>query len=432
MKTKSLIFMTILLSGVLLSPMLLIGITSSQFPTEPPGAYSVWGDLNDDGKIDILDIVWLAGRYGTTGTPVNKTELLYNVNATLDEIRDQISSSQVQILPYDWLAKLTWEADEDGLQLISPSDFTNLYYGVKTENLDSTNSTTFADGLDSNGDCIYFAKSVDEFAGPSVNQSIWTLGYSGEAALPYIRDGKLYMGSSSNAGHPTNELWSWANGSLAPDYALGTKDKEILIKIDGYLHVPSGYSGNPFIRISLGDSSSVVELLRWSGNAGYFEAYIKVEILGYPVARANVYVNGALARQNIDLISLSHWYLQFFTHADGGTPNTAELNVHHVRCVVGDSHQTAFFSKEQTTDSNITAVLFFAKRENNGGSFIYQISADNGLHYETIIPGELHTLTYPGNTLIVKIIGVEPSTPDGTKENNTPTLSAWAVVWNPS
>jgi len=54
----------------------MVGVTMFDFPPDPPGEYSPWGDLNDDGNIDIFDIVWLAGRFSTTGTPMNKTELL--------------------------------------------------------------------------------------------------------------------------------------------------------------------------------------------------------------------------------------------------------------------------------------------------------------------------------------------------------------------
>jgi hypothetical protein len=64
------------LGTIAISSFLMVGMTMSDFPPDPPGVYSPWGDLNDDGIIDIFDIVWLAGRFSTTGTPMNKTELL--------------------------------------------------------------------------------------------------------------------------------------------------------------------------------------------------------------------------------------------------------------------------------------------------------------------------------------------------------------------
>ena len=36
----------------------------------PPTGYCPWDDLDDDGDIDIFDIVEIAGRYGTTGEPL--------------------------------------------------------------------------------------------------------------------------------------------------------------------------------------------------------------------------------------------------------------------------------------------------------------------------------------------------------------------------
>ena len=86
MKIKPLI----LLVTLVLTSFVLVGVTISEFPPELTGTYSPWGDLNDDGVINIFDIVWLTGRYKETGTPVNKTALLYNVSDTFTEILSQI------------------------------------------------------------------------------------------------------------------------------------------------------------------------------------------------------------------------------------------------------------------------------------------------------------------------------------------------------
>lgn len=114
-KVASFVMVTILFSS-----MFLIGITTSQystteFPHDPPRVYSPWGDLNDDGNIDIFDVVWLAGRYNTIGTPVNKTELLYNVSDRLAELRSQIddlewqSRLEISLLPTGAWVPLQWE-----------------------------------------------------------------------------------------------------------------------------------------------------------------------------------------------------------------------------------------------------------------------------------------------------------------------------------
>ncbi len=45
--------------------------------------YDPWYDINDDGKIDIKDVAGVASKFGTTGTAINKTELLLELNATI-------------------------------------------------------------------------------------------------------------------------------------------------------------------------------------------------------------------------------------------------------------------------------------------------------------------------------------------------------------
>jgi hypothetical protein len=80
---------------VLVAVLVTFCITSVLFAVKPIGSqttfqYDPWADLNDDGIIDIFDLVNLANKYGTTGDPVNKTALLYNVNATLTELLSRI------------------------------------------------------------------------------------------------------------------------------------------------------------------------------------------------------------------------------------------------------------------------------------------------------------------------------------------------------
>lgn len=56
-------FGEIMLVTVLLASSLLVGLTSSA------SVYDPWCDLDEDGDIDIFDIVRMAGIYGTTGEP---------------------------------------------------------------------------------------------------------------------------------------------------------------------------------------------------------------------------------------------------------------------------------------------------------------------------------------------------------------------------
>ena len=68
-----------------LTATLLVGVTSS-------AEYDPWCDMDDNGLIDIVDLVSLAIRFGEEGTPINKTELLFEVNATYSKLLSQIKS----------------------------------------------------------------------------------------------------------------------------------------------------------------------------------------------------------------------------------------------------------------------------------------------------------------------------------------------------
>ena len=76
MKTSVLTLASLLLGVVLLVTPFVVGLTTSEFSPEPPGVYSAWADMDDDGDIDIFDLVWMSSRYATTGVPSK------NVNVT--------------------------------------------------------------------------------------------------------------------------------------------------------------------------------------------------------------------------------------------------------------------------------------------------------------------------------------------------------------
>ena len=61
---------------------LFIGVTSS-------ATYDPWCDVNDDGIIDIVDLVNLGIRFGEEGTPINKTALLLELLERVEELENQ-------------------------------------------------------------------------------------------------------------------------------------------------------------------------------------------------------------------------------------------------------------------------------------------------------------------------------------------------------
>ena len=58
-----------------------MAVTSSSDPS-----YDPWLDLNEDGINDVNDLYILASIYGTSGTPINKTELLLELQARVDSL----------------------------------------------------------------------------------------------------------------------------------------------------------------------------------------------------------------------------------------------------------------------------------------------------------------------------------------------------------
>jgi len=78
------------LAVVLVTMFMFVGVTSST-------PYDPWYDFDDDGDIDIYDIVDIAGRYGTVGIPINKTELLLELQARMDALNATVTDLMNQM-----------------------------------------------------------------------------------------------------------------------------------------------------------------------------------------------------------------------------------------------------------------------------------------------------------------------------------------------
>jgi len=68
--------------------------TSSYVTTDAGPEYDLWRDLNDDGIINIYDVVMVTGIYGSTGTPMNKTELLLELMERIEVLNATIIDQQ--------------------------------------------------------------------------------------------------------------------------------------------------------------------------------------------------------------------------------------------------------------------------------------------------------------------------------------------------
>jgi hypothetical protein len=73
-------------------------LTTILFTVIPVGSYGIydpWIDFNDDGKIDVKDVALVASNYGSKGTPINKTELLLDLQnrvSALEEKQDYVKT----------------------------------------------------------------------------------------------------------------------------------------------------------------------------------------------------------------------------------------------------------------------------------------------------------------------------------------------------
>lgn len=70
-------------------------LTATLFSIIPVGSqgvreYDPWYDINDDGKIDLKDYFGIGLKYGTEGTPINKTALLLDLQARLNALNASI------------------------------------------------------------------------------------------------------------------------------------------------------------------------------------------------------------------------------------------------------------------------------------------------------------------------------------------------------
>lgn len=68
-------------------------LTATLFMTVPTKSllqYDVWRDIDDNGKIDMIDLWMVQQQYGAIGTPINKTELLLELQSKIDSLNSSL------------------------------------------------------------------------------------------------------------------------------------------------------------------------------------------------------------------------------------------------------------------------------------------------------------------------------------------------------
>jgi len=74
-------------------------LTATLFSIIPVGSqgvreYDPWYDMNDDGIIDLWDVYHMNMKYGTEGTPINKTDLFLQLLAKIDQLNVTVIEQQ--------------------------------------------------------------------------------------------------------------------------------------------------------------------------------------------------------------------------------------------------------------------------------------------------------------------------------------------------
>jgi len=91
MKMTSSILLNIILLTIFSASYLLVNTTAETTNTH---GYDPWVDLDDDGDIDLYDAVELLTRYGSKGTPINKTQLLLELMQKIEALNATIIEQQ--------------------------------------------------------------------------------------------------------------------------------------------------------------------------------------------------------------------------------------------------------------------------------------------------------------------------------------------------
>ena len=114
--------------------------------TPTPGGYDPWIDTNDDGIINYEDLFNFAIIYGTSGTPVNKTDLLLQLQSKIDSLNASLLDLGARVEALEAPESVTTDKIADYAVTNSKLAARTIPFNVTSyTGIDDTNSTTFED-----------------------------------------------------------------------------------------------------------------------------------------------------------------------------------------------------------------------------------------------------------------------------------------------
>ncbi len=99
MKIKPVTLINIILSTVLLTS-IVFSVTTENTGSSVQYPYDPWEDINDDGVINIYDVVQVCNSYGATGTPINKTALLLELLDRIKTLEDRVTALEENVTAF--------------------------------------------------------------------------------------------------------------------------------------------------------------------------------------------------------------------------------------------------------------------------------------------------------------------------------------------
>jgi hypothetical protein len=288
---------------------------------------------------------------------------------------------------------------------------------TSSTNIDTANTTiTLKGGPDEDDEKYLFATILDNCDDSSVDTNIWTVATGDSDSVTENNNYMIFEIDASGS----DEATATADQANAVDYKALSGDSQIYLKAS----IPNQPLGdNARITIQLTDGGSSVNLYQVQDDES--TSYFVKIVIDKSAETADVYVNGSSTSTNVDLSSLSNYYLKI------GSTNfndDGDFYLHYVTHVTTTSDAQQLQSSAITATHTITsAFLYVEGEEANNGTFTYSLSADGGSHWETATANKVHKFTNTGTSLKVRVVFSQTSI-DAADEDNAGYIKGLAVL----